>query len=63
MYIYKPPNFQASAVTIHAPVKASRVPVACSKCWDHLLFTHNLVPRVLPMGKTLVGAGHVTLQK
>jgi hypothetical protein len=22
-----------------------------------------LVPRVLPMGKTLVGAGHVTLQK
>ena len=23
----------------------------------------NLVPRLLPMGKTLVGAGHVTLQK
>ena len=24
---------------------------------------NNLVPRVLPMGKTLVGAGHETLQK
>ena len=24
---------------------------------------YNLVPRVLPLGKTLAGAGHVTLQK
>jgi hypothetical protein len=24
---------------------------------------HNLVPRVLPVGKALVGDGHVTLQK
>ena len=28
-----------------------------------VIWQSNLVPRVLPMGKTLVGAGHVTLQK
>jgi hypothetical protein len=34
-----------------------------SSCCEKCNHRSNLVPRALPMGKTLVGAGHVTLQK